>query len=104
MTIRFVIITKKDKERNINMSVTYDMIYNGKAVDHISGTKLERLPSLDNADIKFIDNNGDGKYEVAIVTEYITRVVYSVNAEEEKISFKFDEQPLNLIDSYYSFF
>ena len=95
---------KKDKERNINMSVTYDMIYNGKAVDHISGTKLERLPSLDNADIKFIDNNGDGKYEVAIVTEYITRVVYSVNAEEEKISFKFDEQPLNLIDSYYSFF
>lgn len=101
-TVRYY--DEKDKERNINMSVTYDMVYNGKAVDHISGKKLERLPSLDNAEIKFIDNNGDNKYEVVVVTEYITRVVYSVNAEEEKISFQFDETPLLLEDSCYRIF
>ena len=94
----------KNKERNINISVTYDIIYNGKAVDHISGEKIERLPSLDNADIKFIDNNGDGVYEVVIITEYITRVAYSVNTEKEKISFMFDESPLELDSSYYSIY
>ena len=101
-TVRYY--DEKDRERNINMSVTYDMVYNGKAVDHISGKKLERLPSLDNADIKFIDNNGDNKYEVVIVTEYITRIVYSVNTEEEKISFRFDEKQLDLSDSFYHFY
>lgn len=51
--------------------------------------KLERLPYLDMADIKFIDNDDDNVYEVVVVTEYITRVAYSVNEEEEKISFQF---------------
>ncbi len=78
---------QNNRKRNINMDVTYDMIYNGKAVDHISGEKLERLPYLDMADIKFIDNDDDNVYEVVVVTEYITRVAYSVNEEEEKISF-----------------
>lgn len=92
---------QNNRKRNINMDVTYDMIYNGKAVDHISGEKLERLPYLDMADIKFIDNDDDNVYEVVVVTEYITRVAYSVNEEEEKISFQFDEKQLKLSDSFY---
>lgn len=96
--------SENDRERTLNVDVTYDMIYNGKAVDHISGQKLERLPELDTADIKFIDNDGDNIYDVVIVTEYITRVVYSVNTDEEKISFKFDEKRLDLSDSFYRFY
>ena len=92
---------QNNRKRNVNIDVTYDMIYNGKAVDHISGKKLERLPYLDMADITFIDNDDDNIYEVVIVTEYVTRVVYSVNEEDEKISFQFDEKQLKLSDSFY---
>ena len=49
----------------------------------------------------FIDNDDDNVYEVVVVTEYITRVAYSVNEEEEKISFQFDEKQLKLSDSFY---
>ena len=92
---------QNDRIRNVNIDAVYDMIYNGKAVDHINGKKLERLPELDMADIKFIDNDDDNVCEVVIVTEYITRVAYSVNEEDEKISFQFDEKQLDLSDSFY---
>lgn len=94
----------RNKLNTINISVIFDMIYNGKAVDHRVAQKLERLTSLGTADIKFIDNNNDGSCEVVVVREYVDRVVYMVNEEEEKISFKFDEQPIELKDNFYLIF
>lgn len=91
----------KDRERVAKISATYDIIYNGKAVSNVNGVKIERLTELDNADVKLIDNNDDGVYDVVIITEYITRVVYSTDIEEEKLMFRFDESPLKLEDSYY---
>lgn len=91
----------RDREKTAKISATYDIIYNGKAVSNVNGVKIERLTELDNADVKLIDNNDDRVYDVVIITEYITRVVYSVDTEEKKITFRFDESPIKLEDSYY---
>lgn len=93
-----------DKIKSLNMAVIFDRIYNGVALDYRSEFTLDSLKSLDNADIKFIDNNGDGAYEVVIVTEYSVRVVNSVNMDEKKITFRFDEKPIELENSFYRIF
>lgn len=98
-TVRYY--DENDKTKSLRVSATYDMLYNGKAVDHRTGEKLERLEKLDTADIKFIDNDGNGAYDVVLVTEYIGRIVYSVNVDEEKILFNYNEQNLELANNYY---
>lgn len=87
----------ENKIRKVEVAVISDMIYNGKSTTY----NLERLENLETSDIKFVDNNGDGKYEVIIITEYIGRVAYLIDYDDEKLKFQFDEKTIDLKDCIY---
>lgn len=90
--------TYRDENRikTLEMSYVCDMIYNGKAAEY-DADKF----NIKNGNIKFIDNNKDGLYDVVIINNYIVRVAEKGNAENEIISLKYGEKPLKLCDYTY---
>jgi len=89
-----------DKQRKLELYSIADMIYNGKAINR----DFSKIGNIQDGTVKFIDSNGDGKYEVVIITEYTTGVVSSVNSDMERIYFKFDKAPIALKDTIYKVF
>lgn len=85
-----------DKQKNIEMSYVCDMIYNGKAVEY----SVDKF-STETGDIKFVDNNRDGKYDVAVINDYTTYVAEKVNATDEIIAMKYGAAPLRLAEDIY---
>ncbi len=95
-TVTYYDAKNADKKRTLTVSNVADMIYNGGAVEYDS----ERL-KINNGKAKFVDNDGDGKYDVVLITEYKTYIASRVRIEDESINLKYDEPSLRLSDSVY---
>lgn len=89
-----------DKQRRLELYSIADMIYNGKAINR----DFFKIGNIQDGTVKFIDSNGDGKYEVVIITEYTTGVVSSANSDMKHLYFKFDKAPIALEDTIYKVF
>ncbi len=77
-----------------NADVIYNLGYEGKAIN------LEAQTLLDlHGTITGIDNDNDGGIDVLILTDWDTVVVESVSAQDQRISLKFGEAPIDLDDS-----
>lgn len=85
-----------NKQKTITISITSNMIYNGKAID-FDITKV----NSDSDVIRFTDSDGDGVYDLIVVTKYDTYVINSVLADSEKIMLKYGETALDLKDGIY---
>lgn len=92
VTEDFVKYTVGDRVKEQKFSPVTDMIYNGKAIN-FDETKLK---NQSNVNIKMTDSDGDGVINAVFVTEYKDLIVDRVNAEKEKIYFKYGEAALSL--------
>jgi len=81
--------------KTIRMSPGCKMIYNGVLTKYD-----ESRFDFDIGEIKLIDNNDDGKYDVVLITDYKTIVVERINVKEGTISSRFENENLKLKDSY----
>lgn len=91
--------TGSSNGKRLKFSVVADMIYNGGAVE-FDAQKLK----VENGRVRFIDNDGDGVYDVASVTKYNAYVAEKVNVDDETISLRYDEVPIKLANSRYRIF
>ena len=87
-----LVIDYRDDDKNRNKSVTVSdssVIYNGmRATPNDIDTYFLSNISGRNFDIKLIDNTDDNKYDVAIITDYSSHMVVSVNVYDEIIRLK----------------
>lgn len=81
------------KNDEVEVKKTTQIIYNGKAVTKSYSDSIFK-PEL--GDVTFIDNNNDGKYEVADITSYTNVVVQTVDANGLVIYDKY--HPLNSLE------
>lgn len=84
-----------ERLRKLELYPVADMIYNGKAITR----DFNKISNIQDGTVKFIDGDGDGRYEVIIITEYTIGVVDSVNLDTERIYLKFDGAPVVLEDN-----
>lgn len=69
------------------LSPQYTLVYNNSAI--VRSIKNYSIPS--DGEIKLIDNNNDGKYDVVIVKDYKNRVVKKVAEANEELFFYTDK-------------
>lgn len=86
---------KNDKKQTLTLSTVTYMIYNGRAVEY----DKEKF-NVECGFIKFVDNDGDKKFDVAVITDYKPGVVGNVDAENGIIALKYNEKSIELKDNY----
>lgn len=87
--VKYTLNSRKGKSAKIKGAA---VIYNGHFLKNYSESNLK----IGSGDIKLIDNNRDGKYEVIIVNSYSTYVVDHIS--EKYIDLKYNEKPISLYD------
>lgn len=75
--LRFTYYNQNDKLKSGRITANADVIYNGRLLENYKKSDFEGK----EAKITFIDNNSDGKYEVAIINEYKSFVVNSISSD-----------------------
>ncbi len=77
----------KDDEESITLAQFVNIIFNGKSAVVDRNNTISSYLTGTNAfdDLKLIDNNSDGKYDVLFVNKYDTYVVKSVNPSNKNI-------------------
>ena len=80
--IQYYTNKEKIKTLNVKISPTAKIIYNGKAYPDCPSTDIEGIVG----DIRLIDNNTDGQYDVVLVTSYEFMLVKTV-AQSSKTVF-----------------
>ena len=73
-----------NRSKNASILKTSDLIYNGK---NVRGAFEKYVPEVGS--VKLIDDNGDGKYETVIITDYAVVVVNGVDKENGVVRDKF---------------
>ena len=63
--------------KRVRLNSEIDVIYNGKTYGSFTPSDFE----MENGQVLLLDNNGDGNYDVAFLTEYITYIVDAVNLD-----------------------
>lgn len=89
------------KAERLNMDSDTEVLYNGKVLYQCTDQDL--MP--DNGTMTFIDNDGDGSYEVVLIRSFETVVVESKNSETETVtnrlngeSYLLDERKLDVLE------
>lgn len=77
------------RTRTISTNANFDVIYNRRCD---AGFKPEDLLEIDNGEITLIDNDGDKKYDVMLISEYDIRVVSGVDSINEVVYYKYVEK------------
>jgi len=83
-----------DKKKTLKMSYIVDMIYNGVAENF----DLSLINSKTNDELIFVDNDGDGVYNLVIVYDYHDYLTNVIRPEENEISLQYGEQTLRMED------
>ena len=83
------------RRARVSVSAQTDVIYNGRAAASYTAAML----TPEYGKVRLIDNNGDGRAEVAFVSDYCVAVALGVNADANEIYFKFGKETLQL-DEY----
>jgi len=68
-----------NRTRTLNLSRYISVIYNGK----MAGTLTAEMLQAKDGSLTFIDNDGDGTYDVAKVTKYVDYVLSGVDRTQE---------------------
>jgi len=76
---------ENEKMRSLKLSPVMKVIYNGEFYPDYKADDF----SVDNGNISFIDNNGDGSYDVIKVTSYDVMIAGSIDYSELKILAKY---------------
>lgn len=87
---------KNGGKKSASLSISTDAIYNGKATT--VGKNL--FDNFDAGQVKLIDNDGNGDYDVVIVQSYVNRVVDSKISDGDIITFKNNKSPMFLEKDY----
>ena len=82
---------KGDSTRHIKLGYAVNMIFNGKSIEY----DINEI-SADKDEMKFIDNNGDGVYDVVIMYEYSDYMVDHVDRTNERLNLKYGEKSILL--------
>lgn len=85
------------KKRKETVPKDIDIIYNGAAYPLC--TKDEFVPQIGS--VSLIDNNTDGKYDVAVITSYRSVVVKGTNASTQSIYDKFGAKAVSVGEDGY---
>lgn len=83
---------KNGKTVKENFSRYIDVIYNGKMIDALSSEVL----NAKEGSLKFIDNNNDGTYDVAVVEKYVDYIIDGIDFEKGLVYGKNNALPLNI--------
>ena len=93
----FVVNYKKgEKKAALKMSSLVYVIYNGKYIEY-NRDKFD----IEDGYIKFVDNDANGVYDVALINEYKSVVANSVSQDGNTIQLKYGEEPINLENAIY---
>lgn len=76
------------KERYISLESSHFIMFNGRVASDITNDKY--IPEF--GCVKLIDNNGDGKYDVVIITSYENYVIKSVDADKKILYDRYDNK------------
>lgn len=85
------------RTKTVTLSPSVNMIYNGKAVEY-DASRFD----VNNGNIKLINNNNDGMFDVAVITDYEEFVVDKVNAAAKTISARFGKNAIDLDGNFCS--
>lgn len=77
---------ESDKAKDVKLEGAVRVIYNGVYYDQYTADDLK--PECGN--LRFIDNDANGKYDVMFVTAYETIVVDTIDADDQIIANKYD--------------
>ena len=91
---RLVYEAKNGKNISIDIPNKIDVIYNGKAYFNFDTNENTFKPKYGN--VTFIDNNGDGKYEIAVVNSYEAYYVSYINKLDYVIIDKYGKESITL--------
>lgn len=87
---------EEDKEDDVCISVTADILYNDVALRDYEASEL--LPK--NGSIRLIDNNGDGEFDVYFINETEQYIVNWVNINQKTIYLKNSKEVFNADSEY----
>lgn len=91
--------TENGKSKYYNLYSKCDIVYNDQAVGTLADS--EYVPTEGN--VTLIDRDGDGKYEVVKILNYVNNKVSNVSIADEFITFKFgSERYMDLSDIDYN--
>ena len=70
-----------NRNKQLTLPNNISIIYNGACAAEPTSAMMKPL----DGEIKFVDNNNDGKYDVLFISDYETWVVKSVNTSDKRI-------------------
>lgn len=70
-----------DRNRRLTLPTRISIIYNGVCAAEPTAAMMKP----ENGEVRFVDNNNDGVYDVLFITDYETWIVKSVAAEDKRI-------------------
>ena len=83
-----------EKETKLNIAQNAAFIYNGGGLYEVQQADL--IPDMGN--VKLIDNDGDGKYDVIYITDYTNYVVDALNPADAKITLQYFVNGINILE------
>lgn len=86
---------QSEKKKSVKLSDICNMIYNGKYVSY----NPKYYEDIDGS-LEFVDNNDDGKYDVAKIMNFDTFVIGKINEDDEKLLFDHNFGALELKDNF----
>ena len=84
-----------NKEKEADILISSDIIYNGKEI----GAGFDKYVP-DDGYVRLIDNDGDRKYEIVVIKNYVTVAVGKINKDERTFMDMYDSTKSYEIDLY----
>ena len=91
-TVTYLSNTSDAKEQKARMAENFNMVYNGVVMIPTDITKL----NIQTGSATLVDNNNDGKYDVALADEYINYYVGYINQADQIIYDDYSNPALTL--------
>lgn len=95
MTYTYMGGEKQDKEKRAKIDLTTDVIYNNGNIDENFNSFVPKI-----GNVTLIDNDGNGTYDVAVITEYQAITVASVDMNNGVIRNLFEPEKTFTVDLF----
>ena len=83
-----------DRNKTLNMESAYKVIYNGRRTSAWDKTMADE----DFTQLRFLDNDGDGRYEILFVDTYSYGILSGVDYKNMNVGIKLEKKQLDLSD------
>lgn len=84
------------KTASAALEIDCNIIYNRERVEPESGVAVPMIP--ENGNVRLIDNDGNGRYDVLIINNYNSYVAEYVNNQQKCISVKYENRAITIED------